>query len=110
MGKIITNLVIVLGLITVAAGGYYVFIQKEDSVLNFSSNDQTMQNMLNNTQVFISRRQELNKVNMSENISIFDDAQFRSLRSFSSAVQERPVGRNNPFGTPVVPSNTTPGI
>jgi len=101
MGKIITNLVIVLGLTTVGVAGYYIFIQQGESVLDFSSNDQTMQNMLTDTQVFISRRQELDKVNLDSNVSIFDDVQFRSLRSFSSPVQERPVGRNNPFDAAV---------
>lgn len=110
MGKIITNLVIILGFATVAFAGYYIFIQQGNSVLDFDSNDQTMQNMLNNTQVFISRRQELDRVNLSSAVRIFDDAAFRSLRSFSTPVQERPVGRENPFNSVVAPSNVNNSI
>jgi len=106
MGKIITNLVVILGLITVAFAGYYIFIQQGEAALDFNSNDQTMQNMLNNTQVFIERRQALDRVNLTAAVSIFDDAQFRSLRSFSTPIQERPIGRNNPFDTALVPGNT----
>jgi len=110
MGKIITNLVIVLGVITVAFAGYYVFIQQGESGLGFNSNEQNMQNMLNNTQVFITRRQALDRVNLNKAVGIFEDAQFRSLRSFSTPVQERPVGRENPFDTAILPSNTNPAF
>jgi hypothetical protein len=106
MGKIVTNLVVILGFITVAFGGYYMFIQQEGSVLDFNSNDQIMQNMLNNTQVFISRRQELDRVELATAIAFFDNPQFRSLRSFSAPIQDRPVGRTNPFDTAIIPSNT----
>lgn len=105
MGKIITNLVIILGFITVAFAGYYVFIQQNGSALEFSSNKQTMQNMLNNTQVFIARRQALDKIELATAARLFDDPRFRSLRSFSTPIKERPVGRDNPFETAVVPSN-----
>jgi uncharacterized protein YneF (UPF0154 family) len=105
MGKIITNLVIVLGFITVAFAGYYIFIQQGESGLGFNSNEQTMQNMLNNNKVFISRRQALDRVDLVTTVGIFEDAQFRSLRSFSTPVQERLVGRENPFDTALVPVN-----
>jgi len=110
MGKIITNLVIVLGVITVAFAGYYVFIQQGESGLGFNSNEQTMQNMLNNTQVFITRRQALDRVDLNTAVGIFEDAQFRSLRSFSTPIQERPVGRENPFDTAALPNNTNPAF
>jgi len=105
MGKIITNLVIILGFITVAFVGYYIFVQQNGTVLEFSSNEQTMQNMLNNTQVFISRRQALDKVELTSALSFFDDERFRSLRSFSTPIEDRPVGRENPFETAIVPNN-----
>lgn len=105
MGKIITNLVIILGFITVAFAGYYVFIQKNGSALEFNSNEQTMQNMLNNTQVFIARRQALDRVELESAIAIFDDSRFRSLRSFSTPIADRPIGRENPFDTAAVSSN-----
>jgi len=106
MGKTITNLVIALGFITVAFAGYYVFVQQDESSLGFNSNEQTMQNMLNNTQVFISRRQALDRVKLNAAVGIFEDVQFRSLRSFSTPIQDRPVGRENPFDPAVLPGNT----
>jgi len=107
MGKIITNLVVILGFITIAFAGYYLFVQQGDSGLGFKSNEQTMQNMLNNTQVFISRRQALDRVDLATAVNIFEDPQFRSLRSFSTPIQDRPISRENPFDTAVVPSNSS---
>lgn len=105
MGKIITNLTVVLGFITVAFAGYYIFIQQGGSALEFNSNELTKQNMLNNTQVFIARRQALDEVDLATSVELFEDARFRSLRSFSTPIPERQVGRSNPFDTAVVPTN-----
>lgn len=95
MGKTATNLSLILGLITVAFAGYYMYTQRDSTVLSFDSNAQTMEDMLNNTRVFIERRQTLDKINL--NLQFFDDPRLLSLRSFSTPVTERPVGRPNPF-------------
>jgi hypothetical protein len=106
MGKIATNLIVVLGFITVAFAGYYVFIQQEGTSLSFNSNEQTMENMLSNTRVFIEHRQFLSKINLNTSVAFFDDARFRALRSFSTPIKDRQVGRENPFETAVVPSES----
>jgi len=95
MGKTATNLSIVLGLITVAFAGYYIYTQQASTTLLFDDNQQTMQNMLNNTRVFIQHRQALDAVKMD--ISFFEDERFQSLRSFSTPILEQPVGRQDPF-------------
>lgn len=95
MGKTATNLVIVLGLITVAFAGYYIYTQQAANSLVFTENDQTLQNMLNRTAAFTSYRQELDAVEMD--IGLFEDERFRSLRNFTTPIQERPIGRPNPF-------------
>lgn len=95
MGKTATNLSIVLGLITIAYAGYYMYTQKSSNTLSFDSTDQTMQNMLNNTQVFIGYRQTLNKIQLDTNL--FKDERFTSLRSFTTPIQDRPIGRPDPF-------------
>lgn len=95
MGKTATNLSIVLGLITVAFAGYYMYTMQVSPSLNFESNEQTTQNMLNNTRVFIERSEALNKVTMD--VSFFEDERFNSLKSYSSPVQARPEGREDPF-------------
>ena len=95
MGKISKNLSVVLGLVTVAFAGYYLFTQNSSGDLAFNENDQMMTNMLNNTQVFIEYSQALNEVQM--NIGLFEDERFQSLRSFSTPIQTQPVGRPDPF-------------
>jgi len=95
MGKTATNIAIVLGLITIAFAGYYMYIQRSVNTLNFESNEQTMQNMLNNTHVFIEYRQTLNNIELD--VNLFEDRGFTSLRSFTTPIKDHPVGRPDPF-------------
>lgn len=95
MGKTATNLSIILGLITIAFAGYYMYMQRDASVLSFDTNAQTMEDMLNNTQVFMERRQTLDTVKLD--LQFFEDERLLSLRSFSAPITERPVGRPDPF-------------
>lgn len=95
MGKTATNLVIVLGLITVAFAGYYMYTQQATNGIGFNANDETLQNMLTRTSAFTAYRQELDAVQMD--MSLFEDERFRSLREFSTPIQEQPIGRPNPF-------------
>ena len=91
----IKNIVIVLGVLTIAFAGYYFYSQKESIVLNTQSNDILLQNMLANTEVFIDRSQELDRINLDTNV--LEDSYFRSLRSFSKPLKDTPIGRPNPF-------------
>jgi hypothetical protein len=91
------NIVTILGILTVAFAGYYFYSTQFGSDLEFTTNDEVLQNMLQSTQVFIERRQELEAVQIRDNISIFTDDRFRSLRAFSEPVTPQPVGRPNPF-------------
>lgn len=100
MSKTTQNLIVVLGLITIAFAGYYIYTQQSTSLVSFESNEQVMQNMLNNTRVFIERRQTLDQVQMD--LSLFEDDRFESLRSFRTPIEERPVGRPDPFADPAV--------
>ena len=95
MGKTATNIAVVLGLITVAFAGYYMYTQKASTGLDFASNEQTMQAMLNNTHVFMEHRQTLDKVKLD--IGFFEDERLLSLRSFSTPLEDHPIGRPNPF-------------
>tara|TARA_B100000508_G_scaffold141011_1_gene145036 strand:+ start:2637 stop:2957 length:321 start_codon:yes stop_codon:yes gene_type:complete len=95
MGKTAMNISVILGLLTVAFAGYYLYTQQSISVLQFNDNDQTMQNMLNNTRVFIEHRQNLDQVVMD--ISLFEDERFLSLQSYTTDIHERPIGRPDPF-------------
>ena len=95
MSGIAKNLMIVLGLITVAFAGYYMYTQRTATVLTTGTSNQVVEDMLANTQVFIERRQALDRVTLD--MSIFEDERFRSLRSFSEPLDDIPVGRANPF-------------
>lgn len=99
MGKTATNLSVVLGLITIVFAGYYLFTQKDGVSSGTSISEQTMQNMLNNTSVFIERRQILDSTQLD--LSFFEDRRFRSLKSYTTPIQERPIGRPDPFADAV---------
>lgn len=95
MNSVTKNIATILGVLTIAFAGYYFFIQKAspDSV----ADDFTLQQMLASTEVFIMRSQELDQMNFD--LSVFEDARFKTLRSFTSPVQEQPVGRTDPFAS-----------
>ena len=95
MGKTATNISIILGLITVAFAGYYMYTQRSATTLDSATTQQSLQTMLNNTKVFIEHRQTLEVVKMD--VSLFEDDRFYLLRSFSTPIQEQPIGRPNPF-------------
>lgn len=101
MSKTAKNLIVILGLITVAFGGYFMFTQQTATTLSFEANDTVFQNMQANSQLFIQRRQQLSKINLD--VSFFTDDRFLSLQSFDSPIVEQPVGRDNPF-RPATPS------
>lgn len=95
MGKTATNLSIILGLITIAFAGYYLYTSQFSQSLNFDTDDQTTQNMLNNTRIFIERSNSIKQVKLDT--TFFEDERFTSLRSYTSPIQARPEGRPDPF-------------
>ncbi|MCA9360581.1 hypothetical protein H6785_02380 [Candidatus Nomurabacteria bacterium] len=95
MGKTATNISVVLGLITIAFGGFYLYTQYTNSVSEYDVSDQTMQTMLERTRVFIERDAILKKIALD--IDIFDDARFRYLVSYSTPIVETTIGREDPF-------------
>lgn len=94
MGKTATNLIVVLGLITVAFGGYYLYTQHGED-LSFQTDTEAMQNILRETNAFIAYGRTLNSITLD--IDLFEDERFRSLRSFTTPIQDRPIGRPDPF-------------
>lgn len=89
------NLLIILGLITVAAAGYYLFSIRSATTLDTAVSGQSLESMLQNTQVFIERRQELDQIKLD--VSVLEDPRFNTLRSYSDPVEEKPIGRPDPF-------------
>ena len=95
MSKTAKNLIVVLGLITVAFAGYFMFMQQSATTLSFESNDAVLQNIQANNQLFIERERQLRAIELD--LSLFNDDRFISLRSFDKPIVEQPVGRDNPF-------------
>ncbi len=95
MGNSVKNIAIVLGVATLAFGGYYFYSQFETAQFDAAANEQEMQRMLSETQVFIERGRTLGQISLS--FDLFEDTRFISLRSFSTEIEDRPIGRDNPF-------------
>ena len=95
MGKTTTNLSIVLGIITVAFAGYYLYTQSMVDTVSFDSNEQTMQNMLIKARAFIAYQETLDQIKLDT--TILEDERFISLRNFTTPIKEQPIGRADPF-------------
>jgi hypothetical protein len=95
MGNTIKNIATVLGIATFAFGAYYLYVQQSSDALGSETAEQSKQAMLAKTSIFISHSQELDQISLD--LSILEDARFRSLESASSPLEEQPVGRPNPF-------------
>jgi hypothetical protein len=95
MGNTIKNIATILGIATFAFGAYYLYVQKSTAPLDVVSSEQSMQTMLAKTSVFISHSQELDQISLD--LSLLEDARFRSLQTPSAPLQEQPIGRPNPF-------------
>ena len=90
------NLVIILGIATVAFAGYFLYQQQASALLAPSTtNDQELEEMLMKTQAFIGRRQALDAVVIDG--SILENRVFLSLRTYTKRLEDMPVGRTNPF-------------
>jgi len=55
MSNTLKNIAIILGVSTLAFGGYYFYTQYSSTQFDVAANEQDMQKMLNDTQVFIER-------------------------------------------------------
>jgi hypothetical protein len=98
MGKTATNISIILGLLTIAFAGYYIYLQRDNMALNIGSEDKLTENVLNSAAVFINYRQTLSDIDLD--LSLFEDERFTTLQSYATPIQERPIGRVNPFANP----------
>ncbi len=96
MTPLTKNLLTVLGVLTVGYAGYFLYTQQAVGIVGVGDeNEAVYMNTLANTEVFIIRSQELSGINLD--ISVLDDARFRSLRRFTRDLEDQPTGRQNPF-------------
>jgi hypothetical protein len=100
MSKTITNLIVMLGFITVVFGGYYLYTQHAATSSAPQVDAITKENMLKNTRAFIGYGETLERVDLK--MEFLEDARFLSLRSYTTKIQESTPGRQNPFSEPSV--------
>ena len=89
------NVIVIVGIAIVAAAGIYLLTQRQATQLVLSSPSGVSEEMLINTQLFIERSTTLESLQLNTEVS--QDPRFTSLRSYSTPIVERPVGRSNPF-------------
>lgn len=89
------NIIVIVGVIIVAAAGVYLFTMRQATQLVLTSGTGVSEEMLANTQLFIERSAILESLEIDP--AVLDDPRLTSLRSYTTPVAERPVGRNNPF-------------
>lgn len=90
------NLIIILGLATIAFAGYFLYQQQATALLDTTvTSDQELEAMLFKTQVFIARREALDAVVINENV--LEHEVFVTLKTYTKPVPVVPEGRENPF-------------
>ncbi len=90
------NLIIILGLATIAFAGYFLYQQQAASALDTTAtSDQELEEMLLKTQVFIARRQALDSVVIDDNV--LEHEVFVTLKTYTRPVPEIAEGRDTPF-------------
>jgi hypothetical protein len=98
MSPTMKNILIGLVLLTVAYFGYLTFSQSGDMSLDSTSASYTDE-MIANAQIFIERRNVLDRVRFDT--EIFTNPVFSSYQTFTTPAREDSVGRANPFSRPV---------
>jgi len=101
MSKTTTNLIVLLGIVTVMVGGYFFFTQDSTMFLQSPASNQQLERLLVSSQLFVERSSALANIDMD--MTIFDSVVFDSLKVFSPPPDEYPYGRINPFA----PTNTS---
>lgn len=86
------NLFVILGLLLVAAFGYYLYTTSGSMGLNGSDTDL---NVEAESADLIRKADSIKRISIDR--SLFTDPRFASLRSYATPVAPYPVGRSNPF-------------
>lgn len=94
MSKSIKNVIMLISILLTIVVGYYFFSLNGSSVLR-SGDALVRSNVELQNQEFISRLQELQSMKLGT--EIIKDTRLQGLVDFSTAVEEVPVGRTNPF-------------
>lgn len=96
MSSLVKNIVAIIGLVVLAALGYYLFLAEDKAALDDTA-DMVGQGELE-TQEFLRRLDSLQRISLPTDI--FSDPRFISLMDFGSTPEEVPYGRETPFALP----------
>jgi hypothetical protein len=88
------NTIVIVGILVIAAAGGYLFLNRDAGEL-ILEDEAVPSDVLANTQLFMERRAVLDSITLDT--AVLSDTRFTSLRSYTSPVAPRPVGRPNPF-------------
>lgn len=94
MLSLLKNIVIIVGLLGIAALGYFLYVQNETS--NLATSDAEMTNKLAiEANDFLRRLNDLKAITLDT--EVFEDPRFASLIDFSTPIKTEDIGRTNPF-------------
>lgn len=96
MSSLIRNAIMIIGLLALAALGYYFFVMEKDATLNTSAPGAGQGEL--ETQEFLRRLDDLEKITLPTDM--FGDPRFTTLKDFGSLLQTVPYGRETPFSLP----------
>lgn len=99
------NLLVGIICIVIFVFGYY-FLTQSDADFSLDSLTTNSDQLVARTSVFIERRSKLESLDLQT--ELFTDVRFTSLRSYSTAIPEQAIGRDNIFAAPQsVPTTRT---
>lgn len=94
MGSIFKNILVIGGLLAIAAVGYYLIVMERDSTID-TNNQFVLGQAERETQEFLRRLDEIRAIQLRA--EIFADPRFNSFVDFTEPVEPVPFGRENPF-------------
>jgi len=95
MSQGLKNISALVVIAVVAAIGYFIFLQPDNTALSLGGYSELSSQLLSKTQIFIERRGTLESVQLD--FGVFTDDRFLSLQSFSTDIPDQSVGKNNLF-------------
>jgi len=95
MSQGLKNISALVVIAVVAAIGYFIFIQPDNTALSLGGYTELSAQLLSKTQVFIERRGILQNVQLD--FAVFTDDRFLSLQSYSTEIPDQTVGKTNLF-------------
>ncbi len=87
------NIITLLGIVLIAALGYYLYTQ--NSSLDTSGQSEVVRQASMEAAVFRDRLNDIKSIQIDS--AVFMDPKFQSLQDFSPAPVSLPVGTQNPF-------------